>query len=40
VKFDSSGRIGRQSKSVTIRSNAENPVVSLTIRAYIIESNT
>jgi len=40
VRFDSEGRIGQQSKTVTIRTNGKNPVVKLTIRANIINLNS
>jgi hypothetical protein len=36
VVFDSSFRNGAQSKTITIRSNAERPVVILKIKAEVI----
>ena len=40
VMFDSSGRMGRQSKTVTIRTNGMTEVIRLTINADIIQANT
>ena len=40
VVFDSSGRIGRQSKSVTIQSNGKDPMTRLTIKAEIVNSES
>lgn len=40
VVFDTSGRIGQQSKTVTIRTNGKVPVTCLTIKANIIEPNS
>ncbi|MEE4214557.1 MAG: DUF1573 domain-containing protein [Bacteroidales bacterium] len=39
VVFDSSFRNGAQSKTVTIRSNAEKPVVILKIKAEVVTKN-
>jgi hypothetical protein len=39
VVFDTSGRNGIQSKVITVRSNASNPVVLLKITAEVINSN-
>jgi Protein of unknown function (DUF1573) len=39
VVFDTSGRNGIQSKIITVRSNAVNPVVLLKITAEVINSN-
>jgi hypothetical protein len=39
VRFDSSGRTGQQSKTVTIRTNGKTPLVKLTILANIIDFN-
>jgi hypothetical protein len=39
VVFDSSGRMGQQSKTITIKTNGTPPVVNLTIRADIVEAN-
>ena len=39
VMFDTSGRIGKQRKTVTLQTNGKVRVVQLTIEAYIIESN-
>jgi hypothetical protein len=39
VIFDTSGRNGIQSKIITVRSNASNPVVMLKITAEVINSN-
>jgi hypothetical protein len=39
VIFDTSGRNGVQSKVITIRSNASNPVVLLKITAEVITNN-
>ncbi len=39
VVFDTSGRNGIQTKIITIRSNATNPVVLLKITAEVINSN-
>jgi hypothetical protein len=39
VIFDTSGRNGIQSKVITVRSNASNPVVLLKITAEVITSN-
>ncbi len=39
VIFDTSGRSGIQSKIVTVRSNATNPVVMLKITAEVINNN-
>ena len=39
VIFDTSGRSGIQSKIITVRSNAVNPVVLLKITAEVINSN-
>lgn len=36
--FDTSGRSGEQRKQVTVKSNASNQVVRLTIRAKVINS--
>ena len=36
--FDASGRSGEQRKQVTVKSNASNEVVRLTIRARVISS--
>ena len=36
--FDASGRIGEQRKLVTVRSNARDKLVNLTIRAKVISS--
>ena len=40
VVFDSSGRMGQQNKTVTIRTNARESTVQLTIRADIYRSET
>jgi hypothetical protein len=39
VVFDTSGRNGIQSKIITVRSNASNPVVMLKITAEVINNN-
>jgi len=39
VVFDSSYRNGKQNKTITIRSNAERPVVILKINAIVITKN-
>ena len=39
VMFDTSGRIGKQRKTVTLQTNGKVRVVQLTIEANIIESN-
>ena len=39
VIFDTSGRNGIQSKIITVRSNASNPLVLLKITAEVINSN-
>lgn len=39
IIFDASGRSGEQRKLVTVRSNASNQVVQLTIRANVNNSN-
>jgi len=36
VVFDSSGRIGKQNKSITVRTNAENATVILSIKAEVL----
>jgi len=40
VVFDSTGRMGKQSKTVTLQTNGKLRVVKLTIRANIIKSNS
>ena len=40
VVFDSTGRTGKQSKTVTLKTNGKLRVVQLTIRADIIVSNS
>jgi hypothetical protein len=40
VMFDSSGRRGQQSKTITIKTNGIPTIVNLTIRANIIETNS
>ena len=40
VIFDSAGRIGQQSKTVTIKTNGKVPVFYLTIKANIIKLNS
>jgi hypothetical protein len=40
VVFDSSGRIGLQNKTVTIKTNGKVPVIHLTIKADIIRSES
>jgi len=39
VIFDTAGRSGRQTKTVTVKSNAEPPVVLLKITAEVIEGD-
>ena len=39
VVFDTSGRNGRQTKTITVKSNANTPVVLLKITAEVVESN-
>jgi hypothetical protein len=39
VRFDSEGRVGKQTKTVTIQTDSKTPVVKLTIHADIIDSN-
>jgi len=39
VEFDTSGRNGRQSKTITIRSNATHPVILLKITCEVTENN-
>jgi hypothetical protein len=39
VLFDSSGKNGRQTKTITVKSNASKPVVLLKITAEILTSN-
>jgi hypothetical protein len=39
VVFDSSGRNGRQTKTITVSSNATRPVILLTITGEVIMSN-
>jgi hypothetical protein len=39
VVFDSSGRSGMQTKTITVRSNAAKPVMILKITAEVISSN-
>jgi hypothetical protein len=39
VVFDTSGRNGTQTKTITITSNAVTPVVLLTIKAEVINNN-
>jgi hypothetical protein len=39
VVFDTSGRNGRQTKTITVKSNAEPPVVLLKITAEVIAGN-
>jgi hypothetical protein len=39
VVFDTSGRFGMQTKTITIKSNAATPVVLLQIRAEVITSS-
>ena len=40
VVFDSAGRMGKQSKTVTLQTNGKLRVVKLTIKADIIKSNS
>jgi hypothetical protein len=40
VVFNTSGRSGKQSKTITVRSNAEPPVVLLKITAEVAEDNS
>jgi hypothetical protein len=40
VVFDSSGRMGQQSKTVTLKTNGKVPVVYLTIKAHIIRKES
>ncbi len=40
VVFDSTGRMGKQSKTVTLNTNGKVRLVQLTIRANIINSNS
>jgi len=40
VVFDSSGRMGQQNKTVTIRTNARESTVQLTVKADIYRSET
>ena len=40
VVFDSSGRMGQQSKTVTLKTNGKVPVVHLTIKADIIRQES
>jgi hypothetical protein len=39
VVFDTSGRNGKQTKTITVKSNAKTPVVLLKITAEVVESN-
>ena len=39
VVFDTSGRNGKQTKTITVKSNARTPVVLLKITAEVVESN-
>ena len=39
VVFDSSGRNGKQTKTITVRSNASKPIVLLRITAEVISNN-
>ena len=40
VVFDTSGRIGMQTKTITVKSNASTPVVLLKITAEIVTNNS
>jgi hypothetical protein len=39
VVFDTSGKVGMQTKTITVKSNAEKPVVLLKITAEVIAGN-
>ena len=39
VEFNSSGYNGQQTKTITVRSNASKPLVLLTIRGEVVNSN-
>ena len=39
VVFDTSGRNGKQTKTITVKSNAKTPVVLLKITAEVVESS-
>ena len=39
VVFDTVGRFGMQSKTITVKSNAKNPVVLLKITAEVVQGN-
>jgi hypothetical protein len=39
VVFETSGRFGKQTKTITVKSNAKTPVVLLKITAEVVEGN-